>query len=59
MVALVVYVAAVALGYLPGRIAAAKGYELSDWWLFGTLLFVVALPVALVLRPRPGGTPGA
>lgn len=52
MIALAIYAAAVALGYIPGRIAADKGYELSDWWLFGTLLFVVALPAALLVRPR-------
>jgi hypothetical protein len=55
MTALAIYIAAVALGLIPGKIAERKGYELSDWWLFGTLLFAVALPAALLMRPR--GTP--
>jgi hypothetical protein len=39
------------LGLIPSAIARSKGHEAFPWWLFGTLLFVVALPCALLLKP--------
>ena len=41
------------LGLVPARIVAAKGHSnLVWWWLFGFLLFIVALPLALTAEDR-------
>lgn len=42
---------AVFLGLIPAAIASNKGHNGFLWWLFGALLFIVALPLALIL-PR-------
>jgi uncharacterized membrane protein YfcA len=38
------------IGVLPGYIAYRKGKRFLPWWIFGALLFIVALPVSLVLK---------
>lgn len=48
-----ILVLAVLLGLIPAYIAKQKGYSFGDYWIFGTLLFVVALPVALLRKPNP------
>ncbi|MBV9994977.1 MAG: hypothetical protein JO127_07175 [Caulobacteraceae bacterium] len=50
----ILFVAGV-VGLLPAGIAAGKGRGFLTWWLFGTLLLVVALPLALSLKPRESG----
>ena len=42
---------ALVLGLIPAAIAQSKGRSFMGYWLFGTLLFIVALPVALLLQP--------
>jgi hypothetical protein len=42
---------AAVIGLLPASIAKAKGRDFGSWWLYGALLFIVALPHALVLQP--------
>lgn len=44
---------AVLLGLIPATIAQRKGYGFGDYWIFGALLFIVALPVALLRKPNP------
>ena len=39
------------LGLIPASIAANKGHNFVGWWVFGSLLFIVALPVALLIAP--------
>lgn len=39
------------LGYIPARIAADKGRSLRSWWLYGSLLFIVALVHSLLIKP--------
>jgi hypothetical protein len=51
MITLVVL--AVVMGTLPGWIARRKGRCFVDWWLYGTALFAVALPHALLVRASP------
>lgn len=46
---------ALVVGILPGAIAQSKGYSFTAWWLFGAVLFIVALPLSLML---PGVQPG-
>jgi hypothetical protein len=41
---------AAVIGVIPAIIAKNKGYSFVLWWLFGTFLFVVALPVALLMK---------
>lgn len=41
------------IGLLPAWIASRKGYSFAKWWLFGALLFLLALPLAL-LAPQNG-----
>ncbi len=44
---------AVLLGLIPAYIAQSKGYDFGTWWLYGALLFIVALPHAMLLQPQP------
>ena len=39
------------LGLIPAAIASNKGHNFLGWWVFGALLFIVALPVALLIAP--------
>jgi cytochrome c-type biogenesis protein len=39
------------LGLIPAYIANTKGRSFVDWWIFGAGLFVIALPLALRLKP--------
>jgi hypothetical protein len=49
----VIYVVAAVLGLIPAAIARSKGRDFGTWWIFGALLFIVALPAALLLKPAP------
>jgi hypothetical protein len=40
------------LGVIPGAIAQSKGRNFIDWWLYGALLFVVALLHALAISGK-------
>lgn len=40
------------LGLIPAWIARSKGRSFVQWWFFGIGLFPVALPAALVMKPR-------
>jgi len=44
-------VAGALLGLITGSIAERKGRSFTVWWLFGGLLFIVALPMALIMEP--------
>lgn len=43
------------IGVIPAMIAntkgVARGLEFLGWWLFGSVLFIAALPVALLMQP--------
>ena len=41
----------VLLGLIPAAIAHNKGHNFLGWWIFGAGLFIVALPLAIVLKP--------
>ena len=43
---------AMALGFIPGTIARKKGHDFIAWWLFGAILFIIALPMALLLDAK-------
>jgi cytochrome c-type biogenesis protein len=46
------------LGLIPAGIAARKGRNFGDWWLFGAGLFPIALVAALVIKPKNGRQEG-
>lgn len=48
-------VIAALIGLLPAYVAQQKGYSFIAWWFYGALLFIVALPHALMLKPNQQG----
>lgn len=42
---------ALLVGLIPAFIADKKGHGFFPWWVFGALLFIVALPAALLISP--------
>jgi hypothetical protein len=42
------------LGLIPAAIARRKGQPFIAWWLYGTLLIVIALPHSIILKRSPG-----
>jgi hypothetical protein len=47
---LITFVIAIFLGLIPATIASKKGQNFGAWWIFGTLLFIVALPLAILQK---------
>jgi|ERR1700722_4619804 len=43
------------LGVITGAIAQKKGDSFFAWWLFGTFLFIIALPMVLLMDTKAGG----
>lgn len=41
---------AVLIGLLPAYIARSKGRSFGLWWLYGAMIFIVALPHALLMK---------
>lgn len=41
------------LGIITGLIGHHKGRNFWAWWIFGAAMFIVALPVALLLKKTP------
>ncbi len=48
------FVIIVLIGLIPAAIASGKGRNFIAWWLYGSLLFIVALPHALMAQPVEG-----
>jgi len=44
-------------GLIPAAIASNKGRSFALWWLYGASLFIVALPMALLMKPKQVATP--
>jgi len=49
---LMIVVTLALLGLIPAFIAQRKGRSFFEWWLFGTGLFPLALPMAIMLKPQ-------
>ncbi len=47
-----IFIFAVLLGLIPAAIASHKGRSFALWWFYGALLFIVALPMALLMKPK-------
>jgi hypothetical protein len=45
---------AMLLGVITGAIAQKKGDSFVAWWLFGTFLFIIALPMVLLMEAKAG-----
>ena len=48
-----VFVIAVLIGLIPTAIAHSKGRSFVGFWIYGALLFIVALPHALLISSDP------
>jgi cytochrome c-type biogenesis protein len=44
----------IVLGLIPAFIARSKGRKFYDWWFYGVALIFVALPAALLIKPKKG-----
>ena len=42
------------LGIVVGMIAKSKGRDFFTWWLYGTLIFIVAIVHVLIIKPSEG-----
>jgi hypothetical protein len=40
------------VGVIPAMIAQKKGHNFAAWWFFGAMMFIFALPAALILKPN-------
>jgi len=49
-----VLVVAALLGLITGAIAQSKGRSFFMWWLYGTAIFIVALPHILLSKDQSG-----
>jgi hypothetical protein len=47
-----VILTAAMLGVIPAMVAQRKGHSFFVWWFFGAMLFLFALPAALILKPN-------
>lgn len=43
-------VVAAIIGLIPAKIASNRGRSFFTWWLYGALIFIVALPHSLLLK---------
>lgn len=48
-----IFVLAVLIGLLPAIIASNKGRSFVLWWIYGALIFIIALPHALIMKADP------
>jgi hypothetical protein len=46
-----ILVLAIVIGLIPAKIAHDKGHNFWQWWAFGALLWIVATPMAILLKP--------
>ena len=48
-----ILIIAVLIGLIPAAIAQSKGRSVLGFWIYGVLLFIVALPHALLMKASP------
>ena len=46
-----ILIIAILIGLIPAVIAQSKGRSFIGWWIYGTLIFIIALPHALLIKP--------
>jgi hypothetical protein len=52
----IILIVAALLGLIPAKIAQSKGYAFGKWWIYGFLIFIVAIIHACVLKPKTAST---
>lgn len=45
-----VFILALLIGLIPAFIAQGKGRSFVLWWIYGALIFIVALPHSLIMK---------
>lgn len=55
---LVMLVSAVIIGLVPAIIASSKGRSFFLWWLYGTLIFIVAIIHAIIIKSEDSDVGG-
>jgi hypothetical protein len=45
-----ILILAALIGLIPATIAYNKGHSFFGWWIFGAAIFIVALPMALIVK---------
>lgn len=50
MTTIIVFAVALALAVIPAKIAEHKGRNFWSWYCFGVVLWIVALPAALLVK---------
>lgn len=45
-----ILIIAALIGLIPALIAQSKGQSFALWWLYGALLFIIALPHSLIIK---------
>jgi len=55
---MMIFIAAALLGLIPAAIAQKKGRNAGTWWLFGALLFIIALPCAILMPSATAAAAG-
>lgn len=50
----IILAGAVALGLIPANIAQKKGYDFTTWWIYGALLFIVAIIHVMIIEDKNG-----
>jgi len=48
-----IFVIAVLIGLIPAAIAQSKGHSFVGFWIYGALLFIVALPHSMLMKANP------
>jgi len=48
-----ILIVAAVIGLIPAAIAQSKGRSFVLWWLFGAAFFILALPMALIIKADP------
>lgn len=45
-----IFIVAMLIGLIPAAIAQGKGRSFFVWWIYGALIFIVALPHSLLMK---------
>lgn len=45
-----VFIGALIIGLIPAFIAQSKGRSFVLWWIYGALMFIMALPHSLIMK---------
>ena len=47
-----IWIIAILICLIPAAVAQKKGYNFFLWWAFGASIFIVALPWAIIMKPK-------